>query len=267
MVSRVPSSAVRLSAPRPRCGVGEGAVEEGDDLGLLEGAEGVDAAAGEQRGDDFEAGVFGGGADEADAAALDVGEEGVLLGLVEAVDLVDEEDGAGAVGGGLFGVDHDLLDLFDAGEDGGELDEGGRGEVGDDLGEGGFADAGRAPEDERGGVVVFDLQAEGFAGSEEVGLAEELVEGAGAHALGERGALERGVGGGVEVGGEEAHERRAQWDERDCSGCCSLAEGFVEQHGAGDGGVERFDRAGNVDAVVLRARALRRTGLRLRCRS
>ena len=105
--------------------VGEGAVEEGDDLGLLQGAERVDAAAGEQRGVDFEAGVLGGGADEADAAALDVGEEGVLLGLVEAVDLVDEEDGAGAVGGGLFGVDHDLLDFFYAGEDGGELDEGG----------------------------------------------------------------------------------------------------------------------------------------------
>jgi hypothetical protein len=36
---------------------------------------------------------------------------------------------------------------------------------------------------------VFDLEAEGHARTEEVGLAEELVERAGAHALGERGAL------------------------------------------------------------------------------
>ncbi len=187
-------------------GVGEGTVEEGDDLWLLEGAEGVDAAAGEERGVDLEAGVLGGGANEADAAALDVGEEGVLLGLVETMDLVDEEDGAGAKVGGLFGFDHDLLDFFYAGEDGGEFDEAGGGDVGDDLGKRGFADAGRAPEDERGGVVIFDLQAERFAGCEEMGLAEEFVERAGSHALGERGALAGGVGG--DVGGEEAHSVR-----------------------------------------------------------
>ncbi len=117
--------------------------------------EGVDAAAGEQRGVDLEGGVLGGGADEADGAALDVGKEGVLLGLVEAMDLVDEEDGARAEVRGFFRVDHDLLDLLDAGEDGGELDEGGVRGLGDDLGEGGFADAGRAPEDHGGGVVAI----------------------------------------------------------------------------------------------------------------
>ena len=187
MVARASSSAVEAEAAEAAFVVGERAVEEGDDLVFGEGVEGVDAAAGEERGVDFEGGVLGGGADEADGAALDVGEEGVLLGLVEAMDLVDEEDGAGAEAGGLFGVDHDLLDLLDAGEDGGELDEGGLGERGDDLGEGGLADAGWAPEDHGGGVVVFDGEAEGLAGAEEVLLAGVLVEGAGAHALGERG--------------------------------------------------------------------------------
>jgi hypothetical protein len=52
------------------------------------------------------------------------------------------------------------------------------------------------------------LLAEGFAGREEVGLAKELVEGAGTHALGEWGTLLRGVGGRIEVGGEEAHKNR-----------------------------------------------------------
>ena len=194
-------------------GVGEGALEEGDDLRLLEGAEGVDAAAGEQRGVDLEGGILGGGADEADAAALDVGQECVLLGLVEAMDLVDEEDGAGAEVGGFFGLDHDLLDLLDTGEDGGELDEAGGGDVGDDLGEGGFAHAGRAPEDERGGVVVLDLQPQRLPCAEQVRLTEELVERARTHALGQRGALTRGVGGG-DVGREEAHGTAS------VGGCC-----------------------------------------------
>ena len=62
----------------------------------LSGVQGVDAAAGEQGGDDLEGRIFGGRADEADGAVLDVGQEGVLLGFVEAMDLVDEEDGARA---------------------------------------------------------------------------------------------------------------------------------------------------------------------------
>ena len=138
-------------------------------------------------------------------AALDVGQESVLLGFVEAVDFVDEEDGARAEGRGFFGVDHDLLDFFDAGEDGGEFDEAGAGLFGDDFGEGGLADAGRAPEDDRGGIVALDQHAERLAGPEEMLLAGELVEGAGAHALGERsgGRVPRGLE--VGRGSEETH--------------------------------------------------------------
>jgi hypothetical protein len=68
---------------------------------------------------------------------------------------------------------------------------------GDDFGERGFADAGRTPEDHGGGVVVLDLDAEGFAGADEVLLAGVFGEIAGAHALGERGAL----GGGRRIPG------------------------------------------------------------------
>ncbi len=183
-------------------GVGERALEEGDDLGVGELLQRVDAAAGEQRRIDFERGILGGGADEADGSALDPWQEGILLGAVEAVNLIDEEDGAGAPGGGFFRVGHDLLDFFYAGEDGGEFDEGGFGGFGDDFGEGGFADAGRAPEDHRRGVVAIDLDAERFAGAEEMLLAEELVERVGAHALGERGGDGSSLVGGR---GEEAH--------------------------------------------------------------
>ena len=206
-----------VHAAQAAFGVGEGALEKGEDLVFGEGLEGVDAAAGEQRRNDLKGRVLGGGSDEADGAVLDVGEEGVLLGLVEAVDLVDEEDGAGAEFGGFFGVNHDLLDLLYAGEDGGELDEAGAGDVGDDAGEGGLADSGRSPEDHRGGVVALDLDAEGLAGGEDMLLADVLIEVAGAHAVGERGG--DGCSGG-EVGGrvKEAHKQgsgnRAQGTER-----------------------------------------------------
>ena len=72
-------------------------MQQRDDLRLGERLEDVDAAAREQRGDEFEGRILGGGADQADVAALDVGQEGVLLRLVEAMDLVDEDDGARAV--------------------------------------------------------------------------------------------------------------------------------------------------------------------------
>ena len=187
------------------CGVGEGAYEEGDDLRVGKGLEGVDAAAGEQGSDDLEGGIFRCCADEADGAALDPGKEGVLLRFVEAVNFIDEEDGAGSPRGGFLRIGHHLLDFFYAGEDGGELDEGGFGCVRDDLGEGGFADAWRAPEDHGIGIVALDLNAEGLAGAEEVLLAEELVEGAGAHSLGEGRGDCAGVAG-FGCGVEEAHE-------------------------------------------------------------
>ncbi len=60
-------------------------------FGRAEQAHAEDLAAGEQGRVHREGGVLGGGADEGDVP-LHVGEEGVLLGLVEAVDLVDEEE-------------------------------------------------------------------------------------------------------------------------------------------------------------------------------
>jgi len=196
------------------CGVGERPVEEARDLLFREGDKGVNAAAGEERGIDFEGRVLRGCADEADGAALDVGEEGVLLSLVEAVDLVDEEDGAGAEASGLFGLDHHLLDLFDPAENGGELDEACLGRLGDDLGECGFAYARRTPEDHGGWVVGRNGEAKRFAFGEEMLLAGELGEGQGPHAFGEGRAVAGRRAGGERRGVEQAHARtptRARW--------------------------------------------------------
>ena len=71
------------------------------------------------------------------------------------------------------------------------------GEAGDDAGEGGLAGAGRAPEDHGGHLIGLNRLAEEAALADEVFLADELIEGLGAHASGERGLAGGAAGGGL----------------------------------------------------------------------
>ena len=167
----------------------ERTLQQADNLLFRQRLQHVNAAARQQRGDDLERRILRGGADEADASLLDVGEKGVLLGFVEAVHFVHEDDGAGAILAGALGVGHDLLDFLDAAQHRGELDEVGVGHARDDLGQRGFADAGRSPEDERAGIVALDLHAQRLAGRENVLLPDEFVERARTHAIGQRTGL------------------------------------------------------------------------------
>ncbi|MDZ7728402.1 MAG: hypothetical protein U5Q44_09560 [Dehalococcoidia bacterium] len=81
--------------------VRERPVDEGRDVVIAKGLEVQDADAAEKGRHHFEGGVLGRGADEGHGSVLDMGEDDVLLGLVEAMDLVDEEHGA-AAGGALI---------------------------------------------------------------------------------------------------------------------------------------------------------------------
>ena len=98
--------------------VRERPLHDREQIVLLESAENIDPAAREQRGIHLEGRVLGRGADEDDRALLDVGQEGILLGAVEPVDLVDEEDGAhpAAAALALRLADH-LADFLDARQD------------------------------------------------------------------------------------------------------------------------------------------------------
>ena len=75
-----------------------------------------------------------------------MGKKGVLLGLVESVDLIHKDDG-----GGLFAVEqlaallHYTSNLFDPGEHGGEKDKIGVGDFSQQSGQGGLTGAGRPP--------------------------------------------------------------------------------------------------------------------------
>ena len=197
---------IEMRVTKAAFGISEGAVEEIDDLRGGEGIENVDLGAGEERGDDLEGRIFGGGADEEDVAGFNVRQEGVLLGFVEAVNFINEDDGALGGAGFALGLGHDLFDFLDAAEDGAEGDEFAARNAGDDARESGFAAARRAPEKHGTEIVGFDLQAERFAGAEKFFLADEFVESAGSHAFGEGlqgcgGVLE----GGVVERGEETH--------------------------------------------------------------
>ena len=113
-------------------------------------------------------------------------QERVLLRLVEAVNLVDEDDGARAILPRALGIGHDLLDFLDAGQHGGELDELRLGHARDDLRQRGLAGARRSPEDERANIVALDLRAQRLAGRDQMLLADKLIERPRTHAIGQR---------------------------------------------------------------------------------
>jgi hypothetical protein len=113
--------------------VGDGALEEGFDVVFAQGGELEDLAAADQGGVDGEEWVFGGCADEEDLAVFHVGEEDVLLGAVEAMYLVEKENGALAVEAeALLGVVDDFADFLDADGGGVELLEVGFAVVGNE---------------------------------------------------------------------------------------------------------------------------------------
>ena len=151
----------------------------------------VDLRAAQQRRVDLEVRVLGRRADERDEPLLDGGQQRVLLGLVEAVDLVEEEDRRLAARlAPVRGAVDDAAHLGAAGLHGAELLEGGVRRARDDPRERRLAGPGRAVEDHRVRPAVGDRAAQRrrlLGRAEQVRLADELVDRARAHAHGERG--------------------------------------------------------------------------------
>ena len=184
----------------------QGLPDDGGDVRLREPVQCHHPAAREQRRDDLEGRVLGGGADEGDQPAFDVVQEGVLLGLVEAVDLVDEEHRAAAVHPLLLAglLDH-RPDLLDPGQHRREMNEVRPGVTGDDAGECRFPAAGRPPEDHGKNPVGLGRMPDQRPLAHDLPLADELVQAAGPHALGQR-PCRIGLLAGVVV--EEVHYSR-----------------------------------------------------------
>ena len=103
-------------------------MEKFGDLRSGERFKDVDLCAGQQRRDHFKGRIFRGRPDKNDVARFDVRKESILLGFVEAVNFIDEDDRAVAGFGFQFRSGHDFLDFLDAGQDRAERDEAGFGE-------------------------------------------------------------------------------------------------------------------------------------------
>ena len=177
-----------LEVTQAALAVGQGPLQDGDELILGEAAQDVHAAAREQGRVDLERRILGGGPHEDHRPLLDVGEEGILLGAVEAVDLVHEEDGPGAAAPALgVGRGDDLADLLHPGQHRGERHEVGAGHRGHQRGEGGLPGARRPPQDHRVQLAALDGGAQDPPRTQQVLLPDDLVQGARPHAIGEGG--------------------------------------------------------------------------------
>src|SRR6516165_4954541 len=94
-----------------------GAAKQSLEVVVIETAEHKDLGARQQRANQLEGRVFGCGADQDYRAVFDNRQKGVLLSAVEAVDLVDEEQGTLAHLAALFGRLEHLAQVRDPGED------------------------------------------------------------------------------------------------------------------------------------------------------
>ena len=136
----------------------------------------IDAAARQKRRDDLERRILRSRADQANVALFDVRQERILLGLVEAVNLVDENDGARSILSRPLRIGHDLLDFLDAGQHRGELDELRLGHACDDLRQRSLTRPRRTPEDERADIVALQLGTQRLPGRDQVLLANKLIQ-------------------------------------------------------------------------------------------
>ena len=180
-------------------GIVERAADDGPDLLVGQRLEPPDPHAREQRGIHLEVGVFGRRADEGDGPVLDVWQQGILLRLVESMDLVEEEDRPGPVQRQpLLRLRDRGPDLHHAGHHRREGDELGADGVGEQTREARLAGAGRSPQQHRGEVPARDAASERPTLADEVTLPDEFVEVPRAHPGGQRLAfgwwLEQGFG-------------------------------------------------------------------------
>ena len=135
---------------------GEGAFEafrllkKGFERGFVEPVQHQNLRAGKQRGVQGEARVLGGRAHQCHHAPFHVGKEAVLLGAVEAVDLVHEQQGLAACLGHLFRLGEGLLQVRHARKHRADRGVAHPDTIGEQARDAGLAGAGRAPQDHAG---------------------------------------------------------------------------------------------------------------------
>ena len=151
----------------------------------VEGVENEDLAPGKQSAVEFEGGVLGSGSHQHHGPVFHVGQESVLLGPVEAVDLIHEEECPFAVFPAAGGFVEGLAQIGHARKHRRQGDEMELRTPGQDPGQRGLPAPGRPPQDEAEDLAGIDHFPQGHAGTQQVLLTGHFVEGLGAHPVGE----------------------------------------------------------------------------------
>ena len=184
-MARSAARASRIERQRA-AGLRLGARQQQLQRGVVEPAQHQHLAARQQRAVQREGRVLGGGADQRDGAGLHHRQEAVLLGAVEAVDLVDEQQRALPGAPPARRLVERALQVGDAGEHRRELHEMQAGAGGEQAGDGGLAAARRAPQDQRGQRAARQHARQRAVGAEQVVLPDHLVERARPQPVGQR---------------------------------------------------------------------------------
>ena len=137
-----------------------------------------DHGPGEERPVDLKIRILGGGSDQDDGPVLHVGEQIILLPLVEAVDLVDEEDRPPAIHPlQLLRLLHHGFHILFPGRGGIDLSKTGAGGVGDHSGQRRLPGARRPVEDDGADLIRLDGPVEQLILSYDMLLPHHLVQG------------------------------------------------------------------------------------------
>ena len=160
--------------------------QQGHEIRRLEWTQRVNLRTRQQRGVHFEGRVFGSGAHEHQRAVFDIGQEGVLLRLVEAVHLVQEQERALAcrAAANLRGVHH-FTHILHARLHGGKLRELGIGRLGYQPRQRGLAGTRRPPEQSAMQGSAFGKAPQRLARAQQMALAHHFGEHSRPHAVGE----------------------------------------------------------------------------------
>ena len=156
----------------------QGTLHEGTQVVHAERLQDEDLATGQEGSDHFEGRVLRCRTDQYDRSVLDGPQKGILLGLIETVDFIDEEHGGEPAGedGTAAGFFDDVTDILHTRTDGGKGEEIPRKGAGDDVGQRRLSDTGRSPEDKGGEIAALDHFPEDTAGPDKVLLTDIIVQ-------------------------------------------------------------------------------------------
>ena len=178
---------VHAGGSQPAFRVRQGALQQGGQFLFRHGLQRKDLGTGQQGGIDGKVGVLRRRADEPDRSLFQMGQQHVLLRLVEPVKLIHKEDGFPPVHAHPhLRLGNLLPDVRHVGFHPVKHHEMGIRGPGDDSGQGGFPAAGRTIKNQGGEPVRLNGAPEQFARRQQVLLPRHLIQGARAHARGQR---------------------------------------------------------------------------------